>query len=203
MPKDTFNKLQIDKKNRITEAILKEVSRTSFESVNIQNIIKDAKIPRGSFYQYFEDKMDMYGYIMNVIRMKKGIYFKDLFESSNLSFIERIEAIYIAGIKFKYDHPELVKAGEYMLQSPLFMDNPLVSEGVEQMISLYESWIIKDQKQKLINDQLDSRLLATMMMELLNKMTIDSFIHHKMDEASYENSIKMMIDIFKRGISHV
>ncbi len=203
MPKDTFNKLNEDKKSRITQAIIKEVSKTSFEYVNIQNIIKDANIPRGSFYQYFEDKTDMYEYIMDYISSIKRYYFKSIFEAVNLNFIERIEAIYLAGIKFKSENPDFVRAGEFMLKSSLYLNNPSVAKGLEQMISIYESWIINDQEKKIINDKINPRVLATMVLELLNKLTIDSFVHHKLDDTSYETSIKMMIEIFKRGISYV
>ena len=66
MPKDTFYRLPEEKKSRIIQAAEKEFLNNSFEVVSINRIIKDAEIPRGSFYQYFEDKKDIFMYIIDI-----------------------------------------------------------------------------------------------------------------------------------------
>ena len=65
MPKSTFYNLSEDKKQKIQEAIKEEFSKHSANKVSISNIIEKAGIPRGSFYQYFEDKDDALKYIIN------------------------------------------------------------------------------------------------------------------------------------------
>lgn len=64
MPKETFFNLKLDKREKIEAALVNEFSRTTFEKASISNIIEEAQIPRGSFYQYFEDKEDAVKYIM-------------------------------------------------------------------------------------------------------------------------------------------
>ncbi len=64
MPKETFFNLKLDKREKIETALVNEFSRTTFEKASISNIIEEAQIPRGSFYQYFEDKEDAVKYIM-------------------------------------------------------------------------------------------------------------------------------------------
>ena len=64
MPKDTFFRLKEEKRNKIENALIDEFSSGSFEEASISNIIAKAGIPRGSFYQYFEDKDDAVKYIM-------------------------------------------------------------------------------------------------------------------------------------------
>lgn len=64
MPKSTFFNLKQEKQEKIEKALIKEFSRNSFEQASISNIIKEAKIPRGSFYQYFEDKEDTIKYVI-------------------------------------------------------------------------------------------------------------------------------------------
>ena len=64
MPKDTFLNLKSEKKEKIEKAITDEFTKNSFEQVSISNIIQRAQIPRGSFYQYFEDKKDAVQYII-------------------------------------------------------------------------------------------------------------------------------------------
>ena len=64
MPKETFFNLNSEKRKKIEEAILEEFSKTPIEKASISNIITNANIPRGSFYQYFEDKEDAIKYII-------------------------------------------------------------------------------------------------------------------------------------------
>ena len=68
MPKPTFFRLADEKRSRLIKAAYDEFTRAPFAEASISNIIKDAGIPRGSFYQYFDDKADVYFYLLN--RMK-------------------------------------------------------------------------------------------------------------------------------------
>lgn len=66
MPKDTFSRLPEEKKNRIIDAAKKEFTISSYQEASINKIIKNAGIPRGSFYQYFEDKRDLFIYVIGL-----------------------------------------------------------------------------------------------------------------------------------------
>lgn len=59
MIKQTFYNLADDKKQRITDAIIKELDEYSYDDISINRIVKNASISRGSFYQYFDDKSDL------------------------------------------------------------------------------------------------------------------------------------------------
>lgn len=70
MPKKTFFNLPTDKQNTVIQSATKEFSRVPLHEASIANIIQDAGIPRGSFYRYFEDKEDLYYYLLNNISQK-------------------------------------------------------------------------------------------------------------------------------------
>ena len=59
MIKSTFYNLPEVKSQRVIEAIVDEFAVDGTNRVSINNIIKKADISRGSFYQYFDDKMDL------------------------------------------------------------------------------------------------------------------------------------------------
>ncbi len=90
MPKKTFINLNSEKKQKIEQAIEKEFSNTSFEKASISNIVEYAQIPRGSFYQYFEDKEDAIKYILQKYMKREKEIMKefllknrgDIFETS-------------------------------------------------------------------------------------------------------------------------
>lgn len=64
VPTERFYNLPEEKRRRITEAIYSELCRVPFDEISINKIIKTADIPRGSFYQYFDDKSELVSYIM-------------------------------------------------------------------------------------------------------------------------------------------
>ena len=65
MPKQTFQNLPEDKKRKILEAAKNEFSRVSVTEASINNIVTEANIARGSFYQYFESKEDLLLFMVN------------------------------------------------------------------------------------------------------------------------------------------
>lgn len=62
MPKETFYNLSKEKRRRIIDAAEKEFFRAPLSKARITNIVTEAQIPRGSFYQYFDDLSDLYHY---------------------------------------------------------------------------------------------------------------------------------------------
>src|SRR5690625_7184258 len=81
LPKQTVFNLPKDKKDHLLYAVEKEFSRVPLYEASISNIVKTADIPRGSFYQYFEDKEDAYFYLLNEqVEAKKNQFLKCLQE---------------------------------------------------------------------------------------------------------------------------
>ena len=93
MPKDTFFNLDEAKRKKIIEAAKKEFIANPLRKSRVSNIIKTASIPRGSFYQYFEDLDDLYYFVIDDDFQKlyeNGAKFcdetNDIFEFSRISF---------------------------------------------------------------------------------------------------------------------
>ncbi|MCR8645916.1 TetR family transcriptional regulator [Paenibacillus sp. N1-5-1-14] len=64
MPKQTFFNLSDDKRQILIDAMMKEFSRVPLHEASVANIVKAAGIPRGSFYQYFEEKDEAYYFLL-------------------------------------------------------------------------------------------------------------------------------------------
>ncbi len=67
MPTSTFFRLPEEKRQRLLEAAWDEFTRTRYVNASINHIIHSAHIPRGSFYQYFVDKDDLFYYLLEEI----------------------------------------------------------------------------------------------------------------------------------------
>ena len=68
MPTGTFFRLPKEKRQRLIDAAWEEFTQVRFTEASINKIIKGAHIPRGSFYQYFEDKEDLFRYLQGEMR---------------------------------------------------------------------------------------------------------------------------------------
>lgn len=65
MPKQTFFNLPEEKRNHIIEVSIDEFTKAPYQNISINHLIRSMNIPTGSFYQYFEDKKDLYFYILS------------------------------------------------------------------------------------------------------------------------------------------
>ncbi len=68
MPTATFYRLPEEKRQRLIEAGWAELTQVRFTEISINRMIAAARIPRGSFYQYFEDKEDLVRYLLADMR---------------------------------------------------------------------------------------------------------------------------------------
>ncbi len=66
MPSTTFENLNRQKKELITNALLTEFSQHSLASAQVARIVKQARIARGAFYKYFADLTEAYQYLYQV-----------------------------------------------------------------------------------------------------------------------------------------
>lgn len=77
MVSETFLNLKEEKKQRIIHAALTEFSRVPMNEASVTNIVKEAGISRGSFYQYFGGKEALYKYLIKDVYAKHR---RDLYE---------------------------------------------------------------------------------------------------------------------------
>ena len=64
---ETFLRLPEEKRNRFLEAAWEEFARVSFADASINQIVQRAGVPRGSFYQYFAGKEDLFSYLQEIV----------------------------------------------------------------------------------------------------------------------------------------
>lgn len=59
-----MKKQNFDKSDELLKAALEEFSTNSYEDASLNKIIKNAGISKGTFYYYFQDKKDLYIYLL-------------------------------------------------------------------------------------------------------------------------------------------
>jgi len=93
--KELFLKLDEAKQNRIIEAGIEEFSQKLYSEASINQIIKNAEIARGSFYLYFNDKLDFYTYLLDTFFEKRTLLFTlQLFRTKQLDFLDFFREVF-------------------------------------------------------------------------------------------------------------
>ncbi len=65
---ETFLRLPEEKRRRFLDAAWEEFTSARFTDVSINQIVRRAGIPRGSFYQYFAGKDELLAYLLEEVR---------------------------------------------------------------------------------------------------------------------------------------
>jgi AcrR family transcriptional regulator len=164
MPKQTFLNLPEQKRNTITNAAIDEFADYGFEAASINRIVVNGGISKGSFYQYFEDKMDVFRYLLDVVANEKTEFFKGKPPPSlGQSVFGYFRWMIKTGMEFNTTNPKLVKAigrvllGEGMYYGKMFAD--IKKKTMDTLIGL-----IQNAKQNgEIDTSVDEKVAATVM----------------------------------------
>lgn len=190
MPTSTFLNLESDKKTRILKAVIDEFSKKQYEQVQISDIIKHAKIPRGSFYQYFADKEDLYLYLISIIRNEKMMFLKDtLGNSEGINFLDLVRKLYDDGVKFALKFPQYVKILDHLLKNKNEIYEKLMSDNIKIAEDIYADLIDKDKAKGLIKEEIDTRTFAKIIVQLTTNIAVE-----ELDMDYQEESYKKMLD---------
>ena len=142
MPKQTFLNLPEEKRNTIINAAIEEFAEYGLENASTNRIVANSGISKGSFYQYFEDKQDVFMYLLTVLEHEKMEYFKGKHPpSTNMDTFGYFRWMIKTGMEFNTSHPLLTQAisrvmfGEGMYYGNTFADvRERTAQGLRAMI---------------------------------------------------------------------
>ncbi|TWH59430.1 TetR family transcriptional regulator [Desulfitobacterium sp. LBE] len=145
MPTQTFFNLPEAKRNRIIEAATREFAAYAFDQASIARIIEQAGIPRGSFYQYFENLKDLYKYIFDLSVEKKLQYFDakvpDL-HGEGFEFFSTLQRVFVVGLEFAREHPDLLALGDrFIKESNAPLRQEVMAEQALQSAGFYSDML--------------------------------------------------------------
>lgn len=111
MPKQTFFNLPAEKRETIINAAVDEFAQYGFENASTNRIVKNSGIAKGSFYQYFEDKQDVFMHLLSVLEREKMEYFKDRHPpSTNMDTFQYFRWMIKTGMEFSSAYPRMTQA---------------------------------------------------------------------------------------------
>jgi AcrR family transcriptional regulator len=188
MPQETFFNLHKDKRSLIISAAMHEFSEASYNSASINQICKKSNIAKGSFYQYFTDKLDLYVYIMTLaIEEKIKFFSKVIAEFHTLTLLEQIRLLFIKGVEFAKKYPQYAALGEqFSNENDESAKQAVIKEGDKLSESLFLKMIEKAKSKGEIDSRVDPFALS-MLLQSLNSM-VNKYMLDKFGNVSYEQN---------------
>ena len=111
MPKQTFLNLPEEKRKVIIHAAVDEFAEYGLETASTNRIVANSSISKGSFYQYFEDKQDVFMYLLTLLEQEKMGFFKDKRPPSmNMDTFDYFRWMIKTGMEFNSAHPRMTQA---------------------------------------------------------------------------------------------
>lgn len=112
MPTRTFEDLPEEKRRRVLDAAIAEFGRYGYDRSSTQRIVEAAGIARGSFYQYFKDKADLYKtLIVEVAEWKVSFLQPVIDRKEELGLFELIRELVRHSLEFVNTVPGLEALG--------------------------------------------------------------------------------------------
>jgi AcrR family transcriptional regulator len=125
MPKETFFNLPDDKRQAILDLAIEEFAAHDYKNASISRIVERAGIAKGSFYQYFADKKDLYLYLVDLAMQEKRAFMSQTrMPQPDLDVFAFIRWLLRTGVDFQFSNPRLARIG----YRALYDDVPLPDE---------------------------------------------------------------------------
>ena len=196
MPKETFNNLSKAKKIKVFKAAVQEFSTKRFTEASINQIVKTAGISRGSFYQYFNDKEDIFLYVYTEILKEK----QEILQSAkNVNPDADVFEVLIQTTKASY---KWSKAKPEYSEISLLMeiDNSEFITGLRTAAaSKLREMVERDKQRGLIKPEIDPELVVEMIYSFLMR----EYFWIGLAEDKFLQRINDVIKIIKEGIAKV
>lgn len=200
MIKKTFYNLPYEKRKRITDAVIKEFMERPNEKVSINRIIKTAEISRGSFYQYFDDKVDLIEIITKTMFEESSNKAKEILKLS----CGDLFVMYIKMFDYFGDYSSQKQTMKIMrnIVDSFKANDDLVSEYLKNRFNIAlsnnEIYLMVDRQNLKFQDNESVKCLIEILTQVLKNAIFDVFVAGSDREEVREHLIKK-IDIIKQG----
>lgn len=183
MPKDTFYRLPEEKKAEIIYAALVEFAQYAFKDASINRIIKAAGIPRGSFYQYFVNKQDLYLYLLAHIAKEKVDFISSHAPfATSQTFAETYLAMVEGAVIWSKSNPLYWKIGVLM-----DLDDESLFSRIEESPSAVDIYrdlsrlIEQDKASGVLSPQVEGQVLMGLLTTVAVSLSRTYFLHQDQD----------------------
>lgn len=171
MPNPTFFNLPAEKQQTILNYAIEEFASHDYDSASISQVVARSGIAKGSLYQYFSDKRDLYHYLLELAAAKKGELLAQSVPPANMSLFERLHWLFQEMARFQLLYPQLAQLGYRAVNgaSPFPED---ITAGASGATRQYFAALIEEGKQRgEIRPEVDAEVAAFVFTAALTELT--------------------------------
>lgn len=138
MPTDTFHRLPAPRRRRIIDAAIDEFAAHGYEAASLNRIVTRARISKGSVYQYFHDKADLYRWLcLEELARRHVEHTLGADGADDGDVFARIEARSMAGLRFFAENPRLVR---FVAMAPEVSSDPQIARIFRESRAAGRAW---------------------------------------------------------------
>ena len=199
MIKRTFYNLPPEKREKIIDVTRKEFRKGSKKKITINSVIKNAGISRGSFYQYFDDKLDLVELMADDMMNKMSEYIKEQLILYNGDIFEIPLVIFDVMFKEDSSYKDIVVFTDRNNQN-----SELISEYMFYRFRKYNFWdklsgYINRSKLRLNSDE-DIKYIVFIMEDAFRNALSNISKNPKLKDRERTN-LANKVDLLKRTVS--
>lgn len=155
MPKDTLFKIPADKRERLLREAALLFAERGFNQTDVAEVASRAGVAKGSIYNYFENKEDLYLYVCRdgIERSRNAVYGA---VDPEWDIFRQVDHIFRQGARFVRTYPEYLILYANIASAGMERFSKLMSLDVEKFTSDYLKELIRrDMARGLVRSDVD------------------------------------------------
>jgi AcrR family transcriptional regulator len=211
LPKETFFNLPDSKKLLIEDAAVDEFAQHGYDNASINRIVDECHIAKGSFYQYFEDKKDLYKHLINRISEEKLSFVAPVLANiANMDLFTLLGEMYRAALAYGRSSIKAAMIGNQVYKN---QDHPvhkeIIADGMVQAKALYANLLTKAIAKGEVRADIDLDFAVHMLISMNVSIFEYYFREVRQEDFNMSNfddnvmdTVNIAIDFIKKGITH-
>ena len=177
MPRSTFDNLPPDKRDRFIHAARDLFARHAYDQASIGQMVRSLGIAKGSVYQYFGGKLDLFAWLVSEAARRKGTWFQSRVQPTHADPFEQLAAGYREGLRYWRDEPEWNRLAMRVRESSVEPGLVAIRRAQDaQVVAHLAGWITTHQQAGALRPDLDPEVSARLMRGLLGEGLLDAFL---------------------------
>ena len=176
MPKQTFLNLPDEKRKAFLETALDEFANNDYNTASISKIVEKAGIAKGSVYQYFEDKQDLFMYLLDYANKEMmGVIQSTPPPDPDADFFETLRWQMSVAVQASVRYPVHSKLARRAYTSPLPFHDVIMEKARKMRQEHFQAMVKRAQGAGHLDPDLDPAVVSFMVQGLMNDL--GPFLH--------------------------
>jgi AcrR family transcriptional regulator len=223
MPKPTFLNLPDAKRDRITELALDEFSTHPYRQASLSRIVARAGIAKGSMYQYFENKLDLYRWLVTDELERRRAQWMESDSQQQRDGVDEtglfadLEQLVLTRVGFMLAHPRLARLAASAMEPTTDeelreLHGALRREQIEQLtdrirVARSKGEVRADVDPRTVAHLIDSLILRGTTNAVLDRLGVDvqQFLNDtdsgaRLDGSNWRELVREALSLIRGGI---